>query len=66
MCGHPREAWVGTADGIHCSMCGTRIDLDKITAPSRTPKVEAEPEPEEKPKKAAPKKTGGRKNAGSK
>ena len=59
MCGHPREAWVGTADGIFCSMCGARLDLDKMTAPAKTPAAKAEAvaelAPEEKPKKAAPK-----------
>lgn len=63
MCGHPREAWVGTADGIYCSACGARIDLDKTEAPAKTPEAKAEAvaelaRAEEKPKKAAPKKGG--------
>ena len=51
-CNHPRELWIGTADGIFCQKCGAKIDLE--------PKAEAI---EPKPKKAAPKK-GGKTNAG--
>ena len=53
-CNHPREKWVGTADGIRCGECGQLVNM---TAPA--PKVEAKVEPVPEPaKKAAPKKGG--------
>lgn len=51
-CNHPRETWVGTADGIHCGLCGQLIS-------EKAPRPVQAPEPEEKPvKKPAPKKGG--------
>lgn len=54
-CDHPREKWVGKADGIYCGQCGAKIE------PSRpAPKAEEKaPEPvKAEPKKAASKKGG--------
>ena len=47
-CNHPKESWVGLADGIHCGQCGALVNLD---APKAKPelKVEKDPEPEKKP-----------------
>lgn len=60
-CNHPRETWVGTADGIHCGLCGQLIN-DKAPKPVQAPEAEIEKEPEEKPvKKAAAPKKGGKK-----
>lgn len=57
-CNHPRETWVGTADGIHCGLCGQLIGGDAPKA-APEPKVEKDPEPDDKPvKKPAPKKGG--------
>lgn len=53
-CNHPREKWVGTADGIRCGECG---QLVKMTASASKAEVKAEPAPEPV-KKAAPKKGG--------
>ena len=52
-CNHPIEALVGTADGIFCSACGAKIEPAEPK-----PVKKAEPEAEEKPKKAAPKRGG--------
>jgi hypothetical protein len=69
MCNHPQISWVGTADGIHCGLCGALVDpaasvpLGRIAPKQeRGPKPETEPEPEpvEEKTKKAPKK-GGRK-----
>ena len=65
-CVHPQVSWVGTADGIHCGLCGALVK--DIGAPKAEPKKiepapepEAEPEPvEEKPVKKAPAKKGGK------
>ena len=73
MCEHPQSAWVGTANGIHCSICGAVIDLGKKPEPVKAPEPEQKAEPaEEKPVQKQEKKpakkisAGGRKNAGSK
>ena len=52
MCNHPREKWVGTADGIRCGECGALVNE------SAPVKAEPKPEPKEEPKKAAPKRGG--------
>ena len=54
-CNHPRESWVGTADGIRCGVCGQLVN----TAPA--PKAEVKTEPEEKPEKKPVLKRGGKK-----
>jgi hypothetical protein len=54
MCDHPKETWVGMADGIHCGACGELIDFNKPASVKAEPK----PEPKEEPKKAAPKRGG--------
>lgn len=53
-CNHPREKWVGAADGIHCGVCGALVNL------TATPK-KAEPAPEAESVKKAPAKRGGKK-----
>lgn len=59
MCEHPRLSWVGTADGIHCGVCGAVITFGKAEQEKPAP----EPEPEEKkaPAKKAPVKKGAKK-----
>lgn len=69
MCEHPQSAWVGTANGIHCSICGAVIDLGKKPEPVKAPEPEqkAAPVVEKQEKKPAKKAAGGgRKNARSK
>ena len=49
-CDHPRDRWVGTANGIHCGICGAVIDLGKKPEPVKAPEPEQKAEPaEEKP-----------------
>lgn len=57
MCDHPRDKWVGKADGIYCGQCGAKIE------PSRPAPVKvAEPKEEKaEPVKKAPAKKGGKK-----
>ena len=59
-CNHPREKWIGTAQGIVCGECGQLINgnAPKV-APE--PKVEKDPEPEVKPVKKPVLKKGGKK-----
>lgn len=56
-CEHPREKWIGAADGIHCGVCGAVVNLTE--APKTVKK--AEPAPEAEPVKKAPAKRGGKK-----
>ena len=59
MCEHPQSAWVGTANGIHCGICGAVIDLGKKPEPVKAPEPEQKAEPaEEKPVKKTAKKGG--------
>lgn len=48
-CNHPREKWVGAADGIHCGVCGAKVDLGAKPAPVKKAEPEAKPEPVKKP-----------------
>lgn len=72
-CTHPQIAWIGMADGIHCGMCGAKIEPGAPAPTGRiAPKQEREPEPDKEPKKAAekpaekPAEKGGRKSGKSK
>ena len=59
VCNHPNEALVGTADGIHCGICGAVIDLGKKLEPVMAPEPEQKAEPVvEKPVKKTAKKGG--------
>ena len=51
-CNHPREKWIGTAQGIVCGECGAPVGkTEPVKAPVQEPV-------KEEPKKAAPKKGG--------
>ena len=70
MCNHPRDKWVGTADGIHCGICGAMINFAEPvkSEPVEQPDAELveevkkavadpEPAPEEPKPESEPKKT---------
>lgn len=58
-CTHPQISWIGMADGIHCGMCGAKIEPGAPAPTGRiAPKQERGPEPDPEPKKTAPKKGG--------
>ena len=50
-CNHPRDRWIGTAQGIVCGVCGQPVDGGKKAEPVKAPAPE-----KDEPKKAAPKK----------
>ena len=60
-CNHPRESWVGTAEGIKCGLCGVPVNPSAPVKAEPKPEPKVEKEPEEKPEKKPVLKRGGKK-----